>query len=49
MNLEGAKAFAQFMISDETQETIGKFGVDKYGEPLFTPDAGKDEANLANP
>lgn len=49
MNLEGAKAFAQFMISNETQETIGKFGVDKYGEPLFTPDAGKDEANLANP
>ncbi|WP_179946662.1 substrate-binding domain-containing protein [Desulforamulus ferrireducens] len=43
VNGEGGKAFVDFMISEETQEIIGKFGVDKYGEPLFFPDAGKEE------
>lgn len=46
MNLDGAKAFAAFMVAKETQELIGKFGVDKFGQPLFTPDAGKDPASL---
>ena len=46
VNSEGAKAFVEFMISPECQEIIGKFGVDKFKEPLFFPDAGKDEANL---
>ncbi|AEG58805.1 substrate-binding domain-containing protein [Desulforamulus ruminis] len=41
VNAEGGKAFVDFMIAKETQEMIGKFGVDKYGEPLFFPDAGK--------
>lgn len=43
VNAEGSKAFVDFMVSKETQEIIGKFGVDKYGEPLFFPDAGKDK------
>ncbi|SHF56780.1 tungstate transport system substrate-binding protein [Desulforamulus putei DSM 12395] len=43
VNAEGGKAFVDFMVSKETQEIIGKFGVDKYGEPLFFPDAGKDK------
>ena len=43
VNAEGGKAFIDFMVSKETQEIIGKFGVDKYGEPLFFPDAGKDK------
>lgn len=43
VNVEGAKAFAQFMVSKDTQETIGKFGVDKFGQPLFFADAGKPE------
>ena len=42
VNAEGGKAFVDFMVSKETQEMIGKFGVDKYGEPLFFPDAGKE-------
>jgi hypothetical protein len=25
---------------------IGEFGVDKYGEPLFFPDADKTDADL---
>lgn len=45
-NLEGAQAFAQFMIAPETQAVIGEFGVDKYGAPLFFPDADKTDADL---
>ena len=43
MNYQGAKAFADFMVAAETQKTIGSFGVDKFGQPLFFPDAGKAE------
>lgn len=41
VNAEGAKAFVDFMIDPATQALIGEFGVDKYGEPLFFPDAGQ--------
>lgn len=44
INAEGAKAFADFMVDPETQKLIGQFGVDKYGSPLFFPDAGKPES-----
>jgi tungstate transport system substrate-binding protein len=43
VNKAGAQAFADFILSKETQETIGKFGVEKYGQALFVPDAGKSE------
>ncbi len=46
INAEGAKAFVDFMVAKDTQETIAKFGVDKYGQPLFYADAGKDESKL---
>ncbi|MDI6601815.1 MAG: substrate-binding domain-containing protein [Thermoanaerobacteraceae bacterium] len=46
INVEGSKAFVDFMINPETQKVIGEFGKDKYGEPLFFPDAGKDENTL---
>ncbi|MGB9885756.1 MAG: substrate-binding domain-containing protein [Moorellales bacterium] len=42
INAEGAKAFVEFMVSPEGQELIGQFGKDKYGEPLFVPDADKE-------
>ena len=48
INTEGAKAFADFMVSPEAQEKIKTFGVDKYGQPLFFPDAGKTEADLGS-
>jgi len=38
-NAEGAKAFANFMVSKKTQNIIKTFGVDKFGSPLFFPDA----------
>jgi tungstate transport system substrate-binding protein len=41
LNEEGAEAFAHFLVSEEAQEFIGKFGVEEFGEPLFVPDAGK--------
>jgi tungstate transport system substrate-binding protein len=48
-NLEGAKAFADFITSPEGQKLIGEFGVEKYGQPLFFPDAGKTDAELGLP
>ncbi|MDP2726016.1 MAG: substrate-binding domain-containing protein, partial [Dehalococcoidia bacterium] len=47
INIAGAKAFADFETSKDTQDTIAKFGVDKYGQQLFFPDAGKKEEELA--
>jgi tungstate transport system substrate-binding protein len=46
VNGPGARAFADFMITPKIQELIGKFGADKYGSPLFFPDAGKKPETL---
>ena len=46
VNATGARAFADFMVSKETQDIIKTFGVDKFGSPLFFPDAGKKEEEL---
>jgi len=46
INIPGGKAFADFMVARKTQETIGRFGVDKFGAPLFFPDAGKKPESL---
>jgi tungstate transport system substrate-binding protein len=46
VNAAGAKAFADFMVSKRTQNIIKSFGVDKYGSPLFFPDAGKKVEDL---
>ncbi len=48
INAEGARAFSDFMVSPDTQQVISKFGVDKYGKPLFFPDVGKTEADLGS-
>jgi tungstate transport system substrate-binding protein len=45
-NFAGAKAFGDFMVSKETQNVIKTFGIDKFGSPLFFPDAGKKEEAL---
>ena len=39
INHEGAKAFQKWIVSEETQELIGQYGVEEFGSPLFTPDA----------
>jgi tungstate transport system substrate-binding protein len=46
VNSAGAKAFSDFMVGRQTQDIIRKFGVEKYGSPLFFPDAGKKEDAL---
>jgi tungstate transport system substrate-binding protein len=46
VNKDGAKAFADFMVASDTQTLIGQFGMDKYGQSLFYPDAGKNESDL---
>ena len=46
VNAAGAKAFSDFMVSKETQDIVKTFGVDKYGSPLFFPDAGKKVEEL---
>jgi tungstate transport system substrate-binding protein len=46
VNYDGAMAFAKFMTDPATQAVIAEFGKDKYGQPLFFPDAGKTEADL---
>ena len=43
VNVTGARAFAAWITRPDIQEMIGKFGVDKFGQALFFPDAGKPE------
>lgn len=43
INAEGALAFQEWILSDETQKLIGQYGIDKYGMALFTPNAAKAE------
>jgi tungstate transport system substrate-binding protein len=46
VNYDGAVAFQKFMTDPATQEVIGKFGVEKFGQQLFIPDADKTDADL---
>jgi tungstate transport system substrate-binding protein len=48
INVPGAEAFMEFLLSPDTQRIIGEFGRDKFGVPLFkpvlnTPGAGAGE------
>jgi tungstate transport system substrate-binding protein len=49
VNAACAAAFSDYVLSPAGQKLIGEFGVDKYGQQLFVPDAGKDEATLTAP
>src|SRR5215510_6416176 len=46
VNAAGGKAFADFLLSATVQDLLKTFGVDKFGEALFHPDAGKTEEAL---
>lgn len=46
VNYDGAIAFAKFITHEDTQAVIAEFGVDKFGQPLFFPDADKTDADL---
>ena len=42
LNNEAANVFIEWICSEKVQELIGQFGVEEYGQALFTPDAGTD-------
>jgi tungstate transport system substrate-binding protein len=46
VNAVGGKAFADFMLAPETQAVLKTFGVDRYGQPLFVPIAGKSDEDF---
>lgn len=41
INAEGAKAFEEWILSEKAQKLIGEYGKEKFGAPLFTPNAAK--------
>ena len=41
-NIEAATAFIEWICSEEIQNLIGQFGVEEYGQALFTPNAGAE-------
>jgi len=44
-NPEGAQAFADWITSTEGQDLIAQYGVERFGQPLFTPNAGQETAS----
>jgi tungstate transport system substrate-binding protein len=46
VNAVGGKAFANFMVAPQTQSVIKGFGVEKFGQSLFVPVAGRKEEEL---
>jgi tungstate transport system substrate-binding protein len=44
----GSTAFTDWIVGRTAQALIGEFGKAKFGEPLFTPDAGRDEKTLGS-
>ena len=43
VNGAGANAFADYLVHADTQKLIASFGLDKFGQQLFFPDAGKPD------
>jgi len=43
VNSAGANAFADYLVHPDTQKIIAAFGLDKFGQQLFFPDAGKPD------
>lgn len=46
VNHAAARRFADFLLSPEVQAVIETFGVERFGEPLFVPDAGEPDAAI---
>ncbi|MGH2626353.1 MAG: tungsten ABC transporter substrate-binding protein, partial [Anaerolineales bacterium] len=40
-----AAALVEWLLSDEVQQRIAGFGVDRFGEPLFFPARGEDPSS----
>jgi len=39
VNIDGAKSLARYLLEEEVLKQVGEFGRDRYGQPLFFPDA----------
>ena len=48
VNAAGGRAFADWIVSPAAQRMIGAFGRKEFGRPLFVPDAGKTEQQVAD-
>lgn len=46
VNADGARRLAGFMVSPAAQQLIGSFMQERFGRPLFIPDAGKSEGDI---
>jgi tungstate transport system substrate-binding protein len=46
VDADGARALADFLLGPDAQAIIRDFGVDRFGEPIFVPDAGRTERDL---
>lgn len=46
INAAGGEAYAAWLVGPEAQAAIDAFGRDRFGQPLFVPAAGRDEAEL---
>ncbi|KAF1085336.1 PBP superfamily domain protein [Sporotomaculum syntrophicum] len=42
VNAEGAESFVEFMVSEQVQNIILTYGEERFGQPLFVPDALND-------
>ena len=49
VNAEGARAFADYLLTPEAQQIIAEFNVQRLGQPVFFPDGGKTDAELGLP
>jgi tungstate transport system substrate-binding protein len=47
VNAAGGRAFAEWIVAQPAQRMIGAFGREEFGRPLFVPDAGKTEEQVA--
>ncbi len=47
VNRAGALRFVQFLLAPDTQRMIARYGVDRFGQPLFQPVRGRNSARAA--
>ena len=47
VNAEGGKELADWLVGADAQGMIETFGTEEYGEPLFVPDAGRTDEEIA--
>ena len=49
LNGAGGQAFADFLLAPEAQDAIRAYGVERYQQSLYVPDAGRVETDLVPP